>query len=69
MVTCKTVRLAMSDLADGELRGWRRFWVRLHLFVCPPCRKVHRSFAHTLDLLHHLGEEPSPPAGGDVPRE
>jgi anti-sigma factor RsiW len=52
----------MSDLADGELRGWRRAMVRLHLFVCPPCRRVHRSFLRTLDLLHGLGDAPPPPS-------
>jgi hypothetical protein len=52
----------MSDLADGELRGWRRAMVRLHLLVCPPCRRVHRSFKQTLDLLHGLDDAAPPPS-------
>jgi predicted anti-sigma-YlaC factor YlaD len=61
VVTCRTARLAMSDLADRELHGWRRAMVRLHLFVCPLCRRVHRDFQRTLDLPHGLQDDPPPP--------
>ena len=49
---CRTARLHLSDHLDGEtMPFWRRLFMRLHLTICPPCRRVRRSLLATRDSL------------------
>jgi predicted anti-sigma-YlaC factor YlaD len=52
---CRPVREHLSDWLDGEpLPLSVRLTVRLHLSICPPCRRVHRSLVATQDALRAL---------------
>lgn len=56
----ETARL-MSDHAESELRGYRRWRVARHLAHCDMCRAAFRSFLATLEHLRGLGRaEPAP---------
>lgn len=56
----ETQRL-MSEHADGELRGYRRWRVSRHLAKCEMCRALYRSFLEALDALRTLGRDEPPP--------
>jgi predicted anti-sigma-YlaC factor YlaD len=52
---CRNVRAHLSDQLDGEpLPPLTRVMVRLHLTICPPCRRVNRSLVATRDALRAL---------------
>jgi predicted anti-sigma-YlaC factor YlaD len=52
---CRAARSHFSDHLDGErLPLLGRLLVRLHLAVCPPCQRFHRSLAATRDALRAL---------------
>jgi hypothetical protein len=52
---CRGPRTGFSDHLDGEkLPFWESFKVRLHLLVCPPCRRVRRSLDATRGALSAL---------------
>jgi anti-sigma factor RsiW len=53
---------SLSDLVDGELRGWRRWRVLRHLAKCEHCQMVYRSLLRTLEALRDVG------AAGPAPR-
>ncbi|MBA2536526.1 MAG: hypothetical protein H0V20_03720 [Actinobacteria bacterium] len=52
---------SMSDYAEGDLRGYRRFRVARHLARCEMCQAAFRAFLATLSSLAALGRrEPDP---------
>lgn len=51
---------SMSDYAEGELAGYRRWRVARHLARCEKCQSLYRSFLLTLDSLRGLGSEETP---------
>jgi hypothetical protein len=52
---CRGPRTGFSDHLDGrELPFWLSFKVRLHLLICPPCRRTRRSLDATRDALSAL---------------
>lgn len=52
---CRAARSHFSDHLDGEpLSLGARLLVRMHLTICPPCRRYHRSLAATRDALRDL---------------
>ena len=55
-MNCQLARRSMSAVRDGQLDRWTTFWVKLHLFVCPPCRRTVKSFDRTLDALRSMAE-------------
>ncbi len=58
---CKQARAHFSEHLDGEpLPFAARLLVRLHLLVCPPCRRTHRSLAATRDALASLRDADLP---------
>jgi predicted anti-sigma-YlaC factor YlaD len=65
---CRHVRPYFSDHLDGErLPLVIGFFVRLHLRVCPPCKRVHRSLAATRDAVRGL-RDVDPTGEADEPR-
>jgi hypothetical protein len=56
----------MSDYAEGELTGYRRWRVSRHLARCKMCQALYRSLLGTLDSLRSLGRE-DPLADPDFP--
>lgn len=52
---CAPARRAMSDAMDGEpLPLHRRAILRLHLAVCPHCKRVWRELGETRAALRDL---------------
>ena len=54
--SCDETARLLSEYADGELRGLRRWRVEAHLAACEGCRTVCRSLVATVDMLRALGE-------------
>jgi anti-sigma factor RsiW len=52
--SCEETRELLSAHVEGELRGLRRFRVRLHLAGCDLCSAVARSLRNTIERLHEL---------------
>lgn len=48
---------SLSDLADGDLKGYRRWRVGRHLSRCETCQALYKSFLATVDGLRSLGRE------------
>jgi anti-sigma factor RsiW len=61
MLACRRVREHLSDEIDQALPLWQRLAVRLHMFACPNCRRVHDSLERTLAALRGL--RPDEPGG------
>ncbi len=59
---------SLSELVEGDLKGWRRWRVVRHLARCEHCQAVYRSLLRTLDALREVGNvEPEPqPAVADA---
>ena len=53
--SCAETRDQLSDRIEGELRGWRRVRVSMHLMGCDRCRTVLRSLIRTVEHVHELG--------------
>jgi anti-sigma factor RsiW len=66
--SCEETGDSMSDLVEGELRGWRRWRVVRHLARCEHCQAVYRSLLRTLYALRDVAAvEPAPqPAVADA---
>jgi predicted anti-sigma-YlaC factor YlaD len=56
---CRAVRPHFSDHLDGQqLPFFLGLFVRFHLLVCPPCRRVRRSLDATREALQALRDAP-----------
>jgi predicted anti-sigma-YlaC factor YlaD len=52
---CRIARAHFSDQLDGEpMPLGARLLVKLHLTICPPCRRAHRSLVATREALRAL---------------
>lgn len=52
---CLIARSHLSDHLDGEpIPFLARAVLRLHLVVCPPCKRAHESLLATRDALRAL---------------
>lgn len=49
----------MGEHADGELHGWRRWRLRLHLLLCHVCRRYLSTYRTTIRAVKgaHATEE------------
>lgn len=64
---CRTARAHFSDRLDGEpLPLVPRVLVALHLTICPPCRRTHRSLVATREALRALRDAEVEPNEGDL---
>jgi len=59
--SCAETARHLSDYADGELRGIRRFRVARHLAACEHCQALFRALLATIESLRGLGRS-EPPA-------
>lgn len=60
--SCDETREHLSEHLEGELRGWRRFRVFMHLRRCERCREALRSLARAVDQLRSLGRAEAAPS-------
>jgi hypothetical protein len=69
---CRIARSGFSDLSDGQPVPFGvALMARVHLTICPQCRRVHRSLAETRRALRALRDTDFDPdvASGDRSRE
>ena len=51
---CPHMRSWVSALADGTLRGFARWFTRLHVKGCPHCKEAFQGFQRLRDRLRAL---------------
>jgi anti-sigma factor RsiW len=54
--SCDETARLLSEYADGELRGLRRWRVEAHMAACEGCRTIYRSLVATVDMLRALSD-------------
>jgi len=61
-ILCRIARERLSDRVDDQPAGvFERAYTALHLAICPPCRRVVRSFEATRSALSGLRDvDPDP---------
>jgi predicted anti-sigma-YlaC factor YlaD len=58
-MSCNHARDSFSDHLDGvPVTGLKGMAMRLHLALCPRCRRFYRSLQATLEALKGLRDEP-----------
>jgi hypothetical protein len=60
MYTCRDASEHMTEMREGALSGWLRFWHRFHITICPHCRACNRQFDETVKLAGEIPSEPAP---------
>lgn len=61
MLSCKDVAERGSALIDGELSGWDRFRMRLHLAMCKRCSRFILQMRITERLTARAADLDGPP--------
>ncbi|MBK8170993.1 MAG: zf-HC2 domain-containing protein [Sandaracinaceae bacterium] len=64
MLACKHIHERLNEAHDGELSPLRRMLLRLHLWICSPCRNADCSMKATFKALRGLRD--CPPFKADV---
>jgi predicted anti-sigma-YlaC factor YlaD len=65
--SCEQTGQRLSMLLEGELRGPRKWRVRMHLWRCERCRAVLSSLAQALEQIQQLAREQfAPPQAPSV---
>ena len=62
--SCAETQEQLSDRMEGELRGFPRLRVSMHLMGCDRCRAVFRSLIRTVEQVHELGRVDFAPSAG-----
>ena len=58
---CSHARECFSDHLDGlSVPGLKGMWMKVHLAICPRCRRFYRSLEATHDALIALKDAPAP---------
>ena len=60
MLDCKRTHENLSDALDGALPWWKRVLMRMHLGVCPMCRRTSHSLERAVDTVASLRDLPPP---------
>ena len=59
MLKCRDVPAEAERLLDGELSRGARISLRVHLFMCGPCRRYLRQLRVLLGAVPHMHGEAS----------
>ncbi|TNE92195.1 MAG: hypothetical protein EP330_02385 [Deltaproteobacteria bacterium] len=60
MKNCQQIAALASAYADGELSGVEWAELRMHLWLCPPCRKYVEQIELTREVLEKLPTDEVP---------
>ena len=52
MLTCKHWDKFIDDYLSGRLGRLKRFLFRVHMVLCPPCKRYLDEYRRTLDAAH-----------------
>ena len=59
---CEPARQHFSEHLDGKpIEGTMRYFVALHLAICPPCKRTYQALVATRDALGALKDEDPKP--------
>lgn len=61
MITCKQLLERLSDYLDGTMSPLGRMSLRLHLWLCPPCRRYHDQMKQMLEATRDVPRAELPP--------
>jgi predicted anti-sigma-YlaC factor YlaD len=64
--SCAETRERLSDIADGEARGFRGWRARGHLARCERCRAAYESLVGAIERLRALSDIDRPLPTGSV---
>ena len=57
MLKCHDVVDQSSDYIDGELSFWRKWQIRLHIFMCVNCRRMIQQLTLTKKVSALIGRD------------
>jgi anti-sigma factor RsiW len=60
-MTCRKVAELLIDYVDGTLPDEQLLILRQHICACPPCMFYMENYQTTIEVTHHLPDEPLPP--------
>ncbi len=69
MITCREFEDFLGDYLEGRLAWGARWRFRLHMWMCPECRRYLRSFRRSLELGRRVFAEPDESVPSEVPPE
>jgi hypothetical protein len=61
MFTCQDATHLHTDAREGALEGWTGVWYRLHMTICPYCKRCRRQLDEAIALAKDLPPEDVPP--------
>ena len=61
MPSCRQVAEYLDDYTDGELPRGRKIMFKIHLMLCPDCRRYLASYRRTREMLGKVTPLPMPP--------
>lgn len=61
MLSCRELVRQSSEYVEGELTGWPKWSLKLHLLICHRCSRYVRHLRTTIDALAMLGRERAEP--------
>ncbi len=62
MLSCRELVRHSSEYVEGELTGWSKWSLKLHLFICRRCSRYVRHLRTTIDALAMLGRGQTEPS-------
>lgn len=66
MLTCRQVSRLVSDAMDRQLPLTDRVRVRMHLLMCPPCKRFERQVSFLRHAAREFHRQVSEGAAGSV---
>ncbi len=60
IVTCEQTVRVLSDYLDGTLPRAQRYFIKLHLMLCPSCVAFLRSLHGARDMARQMTEQEVP---------
>lgn len=60
MVTCKHFDKLLDDYLAGRLGRVRSFVFRVHMALCPPCKRYLEEYRKTVDAAHQCQHDAAP---------
>lgn len=58
IITCKHLDSFLDDYLAGRLSRFKRWQFRIHLFLCPPCKRYLMQYQRCVEAAKRCGSEP-----------
>ena len=60
MMTCQKLTELVTEYLEGKMSFGKRLEFRLHVSMCPPCRRYLKQMKSTVRALGHVPDDPIP---------